>query len=208
MKTPHLRISVIIAALLIIAYPILVHSAYLFQLPQLRLAGIIGVITGIFFSALIRGSRNAWLAYSIVIATICTLALMQSDIYIVYLPPIIIPLSLLIIFGRTLLPGQEALITEIGEASRGPLSDSMRHYTQKLTWAWCCIFVMMALWPIILLANGKFGLWSWFTNVFNYGIVSLIFIGEFYLRKKLFPNHNHPKFFEYLTIIYHANIRR
>ena len=200
--------SVIATLLLIAAYPVLSHSAYLFQLPLLRFVAIFGVLTGVFLSSLLRPSAKGWASYCCITAVLVALAINQSDIYLTYIPPIVIPLSLLIIFGSSLLPGKEALITAIGEASRGPLTTTMRRYTYWLTACWCGLFVIMAILSTTLLLIGKQSLWFWFTNVFNYVIVSILFIGEFYLRKKLFPEHNHPGFLEYLAIIYHANIRR
>ena len=208
MTPPFIKPHVIATLLLIAAYPVLSHSAFLFQLPALRFVAIFGVLTGVFLSSLIRPSLKGWIAYCGITAILAALAINQSDIYLTYIPPVVIPLSLLIIFGSTLLPGKEALITAIGENSRGPLSVAMRRYTYWLTVSWCCLFVIMATIPTTLLLTGQQSLWFWFTNVFNYIIVSVLFVGEFYLRKKLFPKHNHPGFWEYLTIIYHANIRR
>lgn len=208
MTNLNIKPSVIATILLIAMYPALTHSAYLFEMPALRFAAILGVLTGVFLSGLLHPSIKVWAVYTCASVGLILLAIKQSDIYLTYIPPVIIPLSLLIIFGKTLLPGKEALITAIGEASRGPLSLAMRRYTYGLTAAWCALFITMAALPTLFLLTDKQALWFWFTNVFNYLIVGFLFIGEFYLRKKIFPNHNHPGFLEYLKIIYLANIRR
>ena len=192
---------------LIILYPLLVHLSVVIDVPQLQVAAIICFACGLLFKGLQRGNKTAWL----VLVCVCLIALgfgfLNITLYVLYLPPILLPLLLLFVFGRTLLPGQEALITAIGEASRGPLSPAMRRYTRRITQFWCGVFLVMMLWSIILPWLEQPDVWSWFTNVINYGLVGVLFIGEFILRKYLFPEHDHPGFIEYLRIVAQANIR-
>lgn len=193
---------------LIVAYPILVHASLLFALPRLQIVAIIVVLLGVFWSGLLQLRPYPWLGFSALVAAVLALDYWGLTLYLLYLPPILIPLALLVFFGRTLLPGREPLITAIGEAARGPLSPAMRKYTRSLTQLWCFVFLAMMLWSAILPWLAQPALWSWFTNIVNYGFVSVLFVGEFMLRKKLFPEHNHPGFIEYIHIIIQSNIRR
>lgn len=197
----------IIAVLLIVAYPLLVHASLIFAIPQLQIAAILFFLLGVFWHALWRRRLVPTLVYLGLSLLILALGYWNLTLYLLYLPPIIIPLTLLIVFGRTLLSGREPLITAIGEAARGPLSLAMRRYTKVLTQLWCVVFFIMMLWSAILPLLQQPELWSWFTNVINYGFVGVLFGGEFLLRKKLFPDHNHPGFIEYIHIIIQSNIR-
>jgi uncharacterized membrane protein len=197
----------LIAIVLIAAYPLLVHASLVWAIPQLQVAAILLFLLGVFWHALWRGRLIPTLIYLGLSALILALGYWKLTLYLLYVPPIVIPLTLLIVFGRTLLPGREPLITAIGEAARGPLSAAMRRYTKMLTQLWCCVFLIMMVWSAILPWLQQPGLWSWFTNVINYGFVGALFGGEFLLRKKLFPEHNHPGFIEYIQIIIQSNIR-
>ena len=197
----------VIAVVLIAAYPLLVHCALVFAVPQLLFIAPMLFLTGVFFLSLRAGSQLAWLVFSGLCGCILLLEYLGLTLYLLFLPPVVIPLLLLFVFGRTLRSGREPLITAIGEAARGPLSQAMRTYTRRLTQLWCLVFVTMIVWSAILPLLKQPELWSWFTNVINYGVVGVLFVGEFMLRKKLFPTHNHPGFFEYLRIIGSANIR-
>lgn len=192
---------------LIAAYPALVHIALVFELPQLLVIAPLLFLTGVFLHSLRAGSKRAWLIFSLLCAAILLVEYLGLTLYLLFLPPVVIPLLLLFVFGRTLHSNREPLITAIGEAARGPLSPAMRHYTRRLTQLWCLVFLVMLIWSAILPTLRQPELWSWFTNIINYGVVGVLFVGEFMLRKKLFPTHNHPGFFEYLRIIASANIR-
>src|ERR1700682_5879338 len=49
-------------------------------------------------------------------------------------------LFMLWLFGRTLVHGQEPLITRLARQVRGALPPYMETYTRRLTWAWCVFF--------------------------------------------------------------------
>jgi uncharacterized membrane protein len=197
----------VIAVALIAAYPLLVHIALVFAVPQLLFIAPVLFLAGICWQGLIKRNKKVGLIFSLLCAGVVLLEYLDLTLYLLFLPPVVIPLLLLFIFGRTLHSGREPLITAIGEAARGPLSVAMRTYTRRLTQLWCLVFVVMIVWSAILPWLDQPELWSWFTNIINYGVVGILFVGEFMLRKKLFPTHNHPGFFEYLRIIARANIR-
>ncbi|MDR7088798.1 COG4648 family protein [Cellvibrio fibrivorans] len=197
----------VIAIALIAAYPLLVHVALVFTVPQLLFIAPMLFLAGVCWQGLVNRNKRVWLVFSMLCTGIALLEYLDLTLYLLFLPPVVIPLLLLFIFGRTLISGREPLITAIGEAARGPLSNAMRSYTRGLTQLWCVVFVAMIVWSAILPWLEQPELWSWFTNIINYGVVGVLFVGEFMLRKKLFPSHNHPGFFEYLRIIAHANIR-
>ncbi len=196
----------ILAITLVVAYPLLVHVSLVFAIPQLMFIAPLVFLTGAFWYGLIARNLIAWIVFSALCASILLVEYAGLTLYLLYLPPILLPLLMLFIFGRTLGAGREPLITAIGEAARGPLSQAMRRYTRRLTQLWCLVFITMIVWSAILPWLEQPELWSWFTNVINYGVVGVLFIGEFALRKKLFPTHNHPDFFEYLRIIARARI--
>jgi uncharacterized membrane protein len=197
-----------ISAIFIAAYPALVHASLLFAMPNLQIVALILFFLGIFGNALIRGSGLAWLIFSSLSIAVLLLGYFSLTLYLLYITPVVIPLGLLILFGRTLFSGRKPFITAISESVHGPLPPVMQQYTRLLTKLWCAIFFIIFLWSAILPWLQRPELWSWFTNVINYGFVGAFFVIEFIVRKRLFPEHNHPSVMKYIHIIIQSNIRR
>jgi len=194
-------------AVLLVSYPLLVHLSILIDRPKLQAASIICFCAGLLYQPLSHSRPGAWLLLLFASVVAILLAYWGSALWFLYLPPVLLPLMMLIIFGRSLRRGRLPLVTAIGEAARGPLSPAMRHYTRRVTQTWCLVFVYMSLVALILPWMGHEALWSWLSNVINYVLVIGLIIGEFILRKWLFPDHDHPGFFEFLRIVCSANIR-
>jgi uncharacterized membrane protein len=197
----------LIPILLIASYPFIVHYSVILAKYHLLIAGPILCLIALFWKKLFPFNLKNWLLFIFLIAIFLVIDFFKLTLYWLFLPPIAVPLVLLFIFGRTLTKGKEPLITAIGETARGPLSQSMRHYTRRLTQLWCMVFIAMASWAFILPWLKDPTLWSWFTNVINYGLVGVLFLGEFVVRTKLFPDHDHPGFLDYLRIIARHDIR-
>jgi uncharacterized membrane protein len=93
---------------------------------------------------------------------------------------------LALFFGRTLLPGREALIERIARVSDPDLKPPLVRYTRWLTALWCAYFVMAA---VLLLYAGA--------SSFPAGIaVSMgsvvLFVGEHRLRHLIFRGESFP----------------
>jgi uncharacterized membrane protein len=101
----------------------------------------------------------------------------------------VIPLLMLgwlaFFFGRTLRPGQEALITRIARVSEPELPLPLVRYTRHLTALWCAYFVLAALLCV------AFGGGAW-TGLLVWGGTAALFFGEHRLRPYLFPGHPFP----------------
>ncbi len=193
--------------ILVLLYPVLLHLSFLIGRPHLQVFAIIALALGILWANLRRAEVSAWILLLAISLAAIALGLSNLTLYVLYLPPIVLPLLMLFVFGRTLMPGREPLVTAIGEATRGPLSAAMRHYTRRVTQCWTGVLALMLAWSVILAAIDEPALWSWFTNFINYAIVIVLFIAEFCLRRQLFPDHDHPGFAEYLRIVRRAGIR-
>jgi uncharacterized membrane protein len=193
---------------LIIAYPLLTHLAIILNIPKLQASAIFILATGLLYNSLKAGHKIAWL----ILIGISLLAVasiwFQLANYALYVPPILLPLLFLGVFGQTLLPGQVPLVTAIGEESRGPLSAAMKNYTRNVTIMWTLIFLGMVISSMLLLWLASPELWSLFTNIINYIAVGAVFAGEYIYRRLRFKDHDHPSFIDYLRIVVRANIRK
>jgi uncharacterized membrane protein len=193
---------------LILLYPLVSHLSIIYDQQTLKVIAIQLLASGILYTGLARKNRGVWLLWLTIFFFSCGLAFNHNAIFILYWPPVILPLLPALVFIRSLLPGNEPLITAIGELHRGPLSPEMRHYSRKVTWIWALCLLSMSLWSIILPILGLLHLWSLFTNFLNYTLIAGLFLVEFYIRVKLFPEHDHPTFYDYIKIVLNTDIRK
>lgn len=98
-------------------------------------------------------------------------------------------LFLLWLFGRTLLPGREPLISQISRHINGELMPEVVDYTRRVTVAWCVYFVLQVSISLLLYLFTPLAAWSFFINVLNLPLLILMFVAEKTYRTLRFPNH-------------------
>lgn len=96
---------------------------------------------------------------------------------------------LLWLFGRTLLPGREPLISQISRRINGELKPEVVDYTRRVTIAWCIYFVLQVAISLLLYLFTPLAAWSFFINVLNLPLLILMFVAEKAYRTMRFPNH-------------------
>lgn len=171
----------------IVAYQVLAHLALthgstdpvgiaLLMLPMLALGGWI----------LLRSrNRKTWLLI-LGTATAATFLLAQGEgpgLAAVYgLPHAAAYLFMLWLFGRTLVHGQEPLITRLSRQVQGTLPAPMESYARRLTLAWCVFFAAQLVVSALLLKFASRETWSLFINMLNFPLVGLMFVGDYLYR--------------------------
>jgi uncharacterized membrane protein len=111
---------------------------------------------------------------------------------LLFLPPVCINLGLAWVFGRTLAPGREALITRFARMEDPQPDPAVLAYTRRLTWVWVVFFLVMAAVSAALAAlaaSGAREAWVWFTAVGNYLCVAALFAVEYVYRRRRFPRN-------------------
>ncbi len=189
---------------LLCCYPLFVHISIVLQIPSYRIAALVLLATGILYRELKNRSWTAWLTLLLVTALVVIASQIDHWLYAFYLPPVLIPALIASIFIRSLLPGNEPLVTAIGERARGPLTSEMRIYTKRVTLVWAIFLSITAVLGLALPFAANEQVWSIYTNFISYISVAVLFIGEFVYRRYRFKNHNHPSFREYLNIVLRA----
>jgi len=86
--------------------------------------------------------------------------------------------ALLVLFGASLGPGSEPLITYFARKIHGQLSPEVRTYTRGVTWAWCVFFSSEILASAALFMLAPIAWWSAFVNLFNVPLIIVLFVGE------------------------------
>lgn len=192
---------------LLLMYPICVHLSVILHKPSLQGVAIAALAAALLYGGLRDYSRLSWAIFLLVLLVMFGAIYVDAAIYLLYVPPIIIPLLVWSVFFRSLLPGREPIVTDIGERARGPLSKKMRRYTRHVTIIWTVLLGMMTIWSVALLFAPE-EIWSLFTNFINYMLVGFLFFVEYLIRKRIFQDHDHPNFIQYILIVINANIRK
>jgi uncharacterized membrane protein len=98
------------------------------------------------------------------------------------LPHTLAYLGLLMVFGSSLLPGREALVTALARHMHPPISQEMAAYTRKLTWAWTAFFAAQLGISLLLYVLATVAAWSFFVNVLNLPLLVSMFVAEYIIR--------------------------
>ncbi|MBN1378381.1 MAG: hypothetical protein JXA04_04020 [Gammaproteobacteria bacterium] len=189
---------------LLCCYPILVHLSIALQEPGYRILALLIFIAGIAYKNLAKGVLATWLTLFAVAITALAMHHFGYDMYIFYLPPILIPALVASVFVRSLLPGNKALITGIVERARGPIKDNIRAHTVLLTKIWAVLLIAMTIFALLISWLASEWLWSIYTNFISYILVAALLVGDFFYRRMRFKDHNHPGFCQYISIVFHS----
>lgn len=194
--------------LLALAYPWLAHAATTGGSSALAAVALADIALIVLLEPLLQRRRWAWLSLAAVFAALWRLAHSPHAL----LPLLLVPVAFIALvawtFGRTLRAGRTPLVTRMMLALERdpamPIDPRQLGYTRRLTIVWSATLGLLALANLVLaLVAVPRGLlaslgvaapfvvtetqWSWFANLLNYGLIGGLFIGEFALRKRVFP---------------------
>lgn len=179
-----------------IAYPVLLHTFILNQ--QIQLWQLVLAFTPLLASAvwlLFHWVARVWWPLLLLTLTLLIYFVLQQGHGFLGLLTVnglfhaLLNLSMLWLFGATLLPGREPLITQIAHRISGELTNEIRSYTRQVTIAWCILFTLQVAISLLLYAFAPLAVWSFFINVLDFPILALMFIAEFGYRTLRFPDH-------------------
>lgn len=189
MKPLRLSLMLAAAAVVVVIHPLLVHEL----VASGRWPGLT-LLAGLLPAALLAGlvafnsrHRAAGLAALLLAAALVWnwRAALQSRFEWVYLVQHLgAQLFLCWLFGRSLLPGREALVTRLATRARGGnLPAELLGYTRRATLAWALFFALVALLSLLLFVFAPLALWSLFANVLTLPLAALMFLGEYLVRR-------------------------
>ncbi|HXZ02367.1 MAG TPA: hypothetical protein VEI03_20395 [Stellaceae bacterium] len=94
------------------------------------------------------------------------------------LPHTVIYATLLAVFGATLLPGRDALVTALSRRMYDSVPPAMAAYTRGVTWAWCGFFAAQLATSLALFLWAPVAVWSVFVNLLDLPLIALMFAAE------------------------------
>jgi uncharacterized membrane protein len=167
------------------AYSLLDHAALTTGTPLA--SGLAFVQLSVIGAAILCGVpyRYKWPAagaLALVIGVLCWRSILPNLVAASAIPHTFAYLGLLAVFGTSLLPGRDALITALARHIHAPISDEMAAYTRKLTWLWCVFFAAQLSISLLLFLFAPLTAWSFFVNVLNLPLLVLMFVAEYVFR--------------------------
>jgi uncharacterized membrane protein len=180
-----------ILQILTISYPVLTHIAI--SQNQFKFALLnLGVLAGLSILSVSKQKEKKtdfffnlalWVALLVFVALII---FVDTARFALYLPPILILSFFIINFAKSLLPGQEALLTKLARVVFKDDGPEAATYTRKVTLLWTCFLSFLLIQTIALSFFAPIEVWSLFTNVLNYLFMALLFIMEYIYRQVRF----------------------
>ncbi|TWH99959.1 putative membrane protein [Luteimonas cucumeris] len=202
----------ILQALLALAYALLAHLASARDDGVLAVCALAVLVLLMLAAPLAQRRPWAWLSLPVGAVALTWLAGSRYAQLPLLLAPTAFIALVAYVFGRSLQRGRVPLISKIVMALEGEtaatLAPELMRYTRRLTAAWAWALGLLAainlLLALIAVPDGvlaQFGMqapltvtqtqWSWFANIFNYGIIAAFFAIEFAIRKHHFPGRYH-----------------
>jgi uncharacterized membrane protein len=98
------------------------------------------------------------------------------------------------LFARTLAAHRTPLCTVFARHARQQMSEAVVDYTRRVTQAWALFFAAVAAASVLLFSLAPIEIWSGFANLMTPPLVLLMFIGEYLVRRRVLPRHEHRSF--------------
>lgn len=194
---------------MLLLYPLLVDVAVATQRPFFAFAAMCLLAVMVLPGYRARLGLWVWVPAAAWIALSYAVCFRGDGIYLLYLPPVLISLVLMLFFGRTLRAGSEPLITRISRAMRGgTLPEEVSRYTRKVTILWVVMFGLMALESALLAIFAPPRIWSLFTNLIDYLILATVMLAEYLYHSHHYPNGKHHSFLDFARDLARIDYRR
>ena len=97
-------------------------------------------------------------------------------------------LVLAFLFGRTLAPGREPLVTTFARIAHGGIDERVARYTRQVTFAWTVFFLAIATASAGLYFGGFAEAWSLLANLGTPLLVGAMFAVEYLVRHRVLPD--------------------
>lgn len=163
-----------------VLYPLVAHLSIYFKRSEIA-ASYLVCLFAIYLLGF-RSELHVLLRAAIILLLIATLMIVSRhyDISLwLYVPPILIPLWVALIFLTSLRHPNGGVITRIATLMEGGHLDAThRHYTETVTLVWGIVLLGMVVEAIVLARLTSFVTWSWWVYIGNYFILFALWVLE------------------------------
>lgn len=126
-----------------------------------------------------------------------------SAIALLLAPSVLANLAMLYMFGHTLLPGREPLITRFRRLDVGHVAPKFIGYTRRLTMLWTILFAVGTLVSLAAAIAGNIEIWSWIAFVLLPALTVALFLGEHVYRAYRYGAEERTSPLHTLSLMFH-----
>lgn len=191
----------VISVAAMVAYPLILHffvvknAAGPFGI-GLALMPIAGYVFWLMRTAKHRVRTALMLAISALLVGLAWSAKLIDFSAAYYFEHVLFNSLLMALFGSSLLPGREPLISSLARRVHGSLPIEIAAYTVSVTWLWTIYFAATIVISLLLYYFASLTIWSFFANVLGIPLAILVFVGEYFYRINHIRNFPHVSIFK------------
>lgn len=166
----------------LVFYPLAVHALILLEAPRIAVAGL--VLTSVGYLAILgakggKGVSTLWLSLYGILALFGIFSLYAHSVHVLFVPPVLINLGLLVVFGATLRRGAVPLVERLMRvAYQRELPTGLPQLARRMTWVWVAFFGGMVPLSLGLALWAPLEIWSLFVNVLYYFFVAAVLVAQ------------------------------
>lgn len=198
-------LATVLSAALVL-YPAVVHACILYGVPQYAVI-YLAIILMLLVLERISGKARYLLVVLMPLVFYMVMSFESISRLALYILPVLVCLIFFKLFARTLVADNIPLVTRMAAITQGKLDDDVIQYTRSLTRFWALVFLGLAIESTLLAFFAPFEVWSLFTNVINYIIVALVFIGDYFVRRRVLSSWRNQNFRHFIESITKVKIR-
>lgn len=181
----------ILNVVLAIVYPLAIWWSLTHFSP--RLVGLLALavvvpLLALRFRRAERAHLVALLRVPLVVMTVLLLGVATDDVRFVLAMPVLINGALLLTFAGSL-RGPMPIIERFARMQEPTLSDAQRAHCRQATWAWVAFFGLNATVAGALALAAPVAWWAAYNGGIAYGLMGLMFAGEYVVRKARFRDY-------------------
>ncbi|WP_338867081.1 hypothetical protein [Myxococcus stipitatus] len=180
----HLRPALL--AVLSLAYPLLVYSGLGRFEPRWMALPLVGM-------AVIRAvatRERVWLVTAAGALVLAGASMLGNHALPLKLYPVLVNAMLLSVFATSLVY-PPSVIERLARLREPELPPSGVAYTRKVTQVWCGFFVLNGGIALATAVWGSDAAWALYNGLISYGLMGLLFAGEWLVRRRVRAGHAH-----------------
>lgn len=101
--------------------------------------------------------------------------------------PVAVNVTLLVAFGGSLWRGPP-MVERMARVAEPDLPAAATVYLRKVTFVWCCFFIMNGSMALYTARWTSVEIWAWYNGALAYGLMGALFAGEWLVRRRVQRN--------------------